>query len=159
MLLIRKQAPTRCCPRVLHNRISLRDISSFQCIYQDRLGNAVFIRSSRIYCFIFQPDFCCVFRNNLLEFDYWCISNQIQGTFYDTFQFYLPFMYDFFFNHHLMDVFQELMASRAVHLLEGELSLQAVQVRWKQARLVYRCRLHRKRVLLAILQERHQAGG
>ena len=51
------------------------------------------------------------------------------------------------------------MASRAVHVLEGELSLQAVRVQWKLARLVYMCRLHRTHVLQARPQEMHQAGG
>ncbi len=58
-----------------------------------------------------------------------------------------------------MDVFQELMASRAVHLLEGELSPQAVRARWKPARLGCRSRFHRTHDLQARPQERPQAGG
>ena len=138
------------------NSINVYFISKPLC---DFISHAVFIRSSRIYCFIFQPDLCCVFRYDFLEFDYWCISNQIQGTFYDPFQINLLFKYELFFNLHQMAVFQELMASRAVPVLEGELSLQAVRVRWKLARLVYMCRLHRTHALQSRPQERHQAGG
>ena len=58
-----------------------------------------------------------------------------------------------------MAAVQDLMASRAVPVLEGELSPQAVRARWMLTRLVYMCRLHRKHVLQARLQERHQAGG
>ena len=77
LLLIQKQAQTRYCPRVLHNLISWWDISPFHCIFQYRLSHTVFIGSSKIYCSVFKPDLHCVFKEDLLEFDYWCISKQI----------------------------------------------------------------------------------
>ena len=77
----------------------------------------------------------------------------------DNFQINLLFKYELFFNLHQMAVVQELMASRAVPVLEGELSPQSVRARWMLTRLVYMCRLHRTHVLQARPQERHQAGG
>ncbi len=58
-----------------------------------------------------------------------------------------------------MVVVQDQKASRAVHVLEGELSPQAVRARWKPARLGCRNRLHRTLGLQARPQERPQAGG
>ena len=58
-----------------------------------------------------------------------------------------------------MFVVQEQKASMAVHVLEGELSPQAVRARWKPARLGCRSRSHRTLVLQARPQERPQAGG